>query len=247
MTDTGTMPGKGTQAHPLPFGARYIGEDNVRQGPRTPVRRRPIINASVWLSLSRHPRTCSGNQSPHSAGRDPQARPGDDVKASAPLDSLIVGRRLSRFRGWTLTKISTITSFLLNPRETHNDPVSSRACLSFHRCDNPFNRMQRLVVTDQHPGDHGAVGADDGHRYDAVPEVIFDLPGSSDHPAARQFASAWPGPPDVIEARRRLSLNGRITLKLANGRMWWKPAVGYLSSQCGCVDIIEVYLWVVCS
>jgi TetR/AcrR family transcriptional repressor of nem operon len=58
------------------------------------LRRRAKITASVSCFLSRHPRTCSGDQSPHSAGRDPRVEPGDDVKASAPIDSIIVRRSL---------------------------------------------------------------------------------------------------------------------------------------------------------
>jgi hypothetical protein len=82
--------------------------------------------------------------------------------------------------------------------------------------------MRQFVVRYLHPGEHGAVGADDGHRYDTVSEVILDLPGLSDHSAApaRQFATAWGGPPYVVETPWRLLLNERGTLKLSNGRRY---------------------------
>ena len=59
------------------------------------LRRRARITASVWHSLSRHPLTCSADQSPHRAGRDPPVEPRDDVRRRVPLDSIIVQRRLT--------------------------------------------------------------------------------------------------------------------------------------------------------
>jgi hypothetical protein len=69
-------------------------------GSRTMLRRRAKIAASVSPSLRRHPRAWPGDQLPGGAGRDPWARPGDDVKASAPPDSIIVQRSPSSGRCW---------------------------------------------------------------------------------------------------------------------------------------------------
>ena len=65
-----------------------------RHAKKNLLRQRAKITASVRLSLSRHPRTCSGDQSPRSADRDPRVEAGDDVRRSAPLDSIIVRRSL---------------------------------------------------------------------------------------------------------------------------------------------------------